>query len=50
MLELIAIALLQLASFTSAPEHSETQTSNGNNPIVIVPSENQQGGGGWGGD
>ncbi|MCB2407228.1 hypothetical protein [Hymenobacter lucidus] len=50
MLELIAIALLQLSSFTSSPERTDAQASGNNNPIVVVPTGNDQGGGGWGGD
>jgi hypothetical protein len=48
MLELIAIALLQLASFTSSTEpKAEKNTSE--SPVVILPTTSEQGGGGWGG-
>ncbi|MCB2376037.1 hypothetical protein LGH70_00475 [Hymenobacter sp. BT635] len=50
MLELIAIALLQLASFTNAPEANDTRANTDKTVIVATPSEAEQGGGGWGGD
>ncbi|WP_167856936.1 hypothetical protein [Hymenobacter aquaticus] len=50
MLELIAIALLQLASFTNSPEPTDTRTNSDQPTIVVTPAGNEQGGGGWGGD
>ncbi|UOQ72332.1 hypothetical protein [Hymenobacter cellulosilyticus] len=51
MLELIAIALLQLASFTATTEANPVPKTADTTPISITPTptETEQGGGGWGG-
>jgi hypothetical protein len=50
MLELIAIALLQIASLT-APETTPTgnETTTDIPPVVLTPAPGEQGHGGWGG-
>lgn len=48
MLELIAIALLQLASLTHSTE-VKPDPNGSDTPVVVTPTDAEQGGGGWGG-